>query len=140
MSGYAHVALLDVPPLGPKKPGEPEWLPIRHHLGIQAFGVNGWHAREAGQEVIEEHAETDPDCCASHEELYLVVRGGARFSVDGDEVDAPAGTLVFVSPGLVRRAVATEPATTVLAVGAARGEAFSVSPWERRHLRREGRP
>jgi hypothetical protein len=46
---------------------------------------------------------------------------------------APAGTLVYVGdPGLTRTAFAREAGTVVLAFGAAPGEAFSVSPWERR--------
>jgi tetratricopeptide (TPR) repeat protein len=46
-------------------------------------------------------------------------------------VDAPAGTLVFVrDPAARRSAVAAEPDTTVLVVGATAGQAFEPSPWE----------
>ena len=70
----------------------------------------------------------------------MVVSGAARFTVDGEDVDAPAGTLVFVSdPELTREAVATAPDTTVLVVGAARGVAFEPSDWEVRWLRELGR-
>jgi tetratricopeptide (TPR) repeat protein len=102
------------------------WSPIRRTLGIQAFGVNAWTAREAGATVIEEHDES-----SGHEELYLVVSGHATFTVDGDEIDAPAGTLVFVrDPKSKRTAVATEPETTVLVAGAKAGEPFHPMPWE----------
>ena len=34
----------------------PYWAPIRHHFGIQAFGINAWRAAD-GDEVIKQHAE-----------------------------------------------------------------------------------
>jgi hypothetical protein len=106
------------------------WRPVRRRLGIEAFGVNAYTAEEAGQEVVEHHDETGSGA-GRHEELYVVVRGHARFTLDGDEVDAPAGTFVFVRERSVRRgAFADEPGTTVLALGGRPGEAFQVSPWE----------
>src|SRR3954447_7815519 len=71
---------------------EGEWRPIRHQLGIQSFGVNAWVA-DAGQSIIEEHDELPPP---GHEELYLVVRGKARFTLEGDSMSASAGTLLAV--------------------------------------------
>ena len=112
------------------------WLPIRHRLGIEAFGVNAWVGREAGDELIEEHDELNEDPAYNHEELYLVVEGHATFTVDGEEVDAPRGTLVFVEPSLVRHAVAREPGTTLLAIGATAGSTYTPSPWEQRHIDR----
>ena len=61
----------------------------------------------------------------------MVVSGRATFTLDGEEVEAPAGTLVHLPDPAVRRtAVAAEPGTAVLALGAKRGEAFQPSPWE----------
>jgi tetratricopeptide (TPR) repeat protein len=106
------------------------WKPVRRHLGIQAFGMNAWTAREAGDEVVEDHDETGGGA-GGHEEVYLVLSGRARFTVAGDELDAPAGTFVFVRDPTVRRhAVAAEANTTVLAVGGQPGRAYAVSPWE----------
>jgi hypothetical protein len=103
------------------------WIPIREHFGIGAFGTNAYRAAGAGDNVIGEHSEV----MAKHQELYVVVNGHATFTVAGDEIDAPAGTLVFVSdPSARRGAVAKEAGTTVLVVGATQGEAFTVSPWE----------
>jgi len=103
------------------------WLPIREHFGIGAFGTNAYQAKEAGDAVIGEHTEL----MAKHEELYGVVNGHATFKVDDEEIDAPAGTLVFVSnPESRRGAVAKEAGTTVLVVGGAPGKAFEISPWE----------
>ncbi len=104
-----------------------EWRPIRRRLGIRAFGVNAYTAEKVGDWVVEEHTEGS----LRHEELYTVVRGRARFVVGETELDAPAGTLVFISdPDLKRVAVAEEEGTTVLAVGARPGEAFTPSAWE----------
>jgi hypothetical protein len=46
------------------------------------------------------------------------VSGRARFTLDGETLEAPAGTLVFVrDPAVRREAVATEAGTEVLALG-----------------------
>lgn len=103
------------------------WLPVREHFGIGAFGTNAYRAAEAGDSVIGDHTEL----MAKHEELYVVMSGHATFAVDGEEIDAPAGTLVFVQdPASHRSAVAKEAGTTVLVAGAAPGEPYEVSPWE----------
>ena len=120
MSGHTVAQLHEIPKRGP-------WIPIRHHFGIGAFGVNAYRAEEAGGQVIGTHTET----WSQHEELYVVVEGRATFTVDGDEHDAPAGTLVFVGDPAARRgAVAKEAGTTVLAAGARPGHAFEVTPME----------
>jgi tetratricopeptide (TPR) repeat protein len=111
-------------------PGEFEIIPIRHVLGIRAFGVNAYASPTAGGRIIEEHDELGSGA-GHHEELYVVVTGRARFSLAGEEHDAPAGTLVFARDPAVRRgAVAEEPGTTVLVVGGVPGKAFEASPWE----------
>ena len=81
------------------------YRPIRHHLGITAFGVTAWVARAAGDLIIGEHDEDDP---TADQELFLVLCGHAEFQIDGDRVDAPAGTLVFASPRTKRTASAKE--------------------------------
>jgi len=101
------------------------WRPVRRHFDIQSFGVNAYTAEEAGQRVVEEHREQD-----GHEELYVVVTGRATFMLDGEEHDAPAGTLVHCPPDTLRGAVAAEPGTTVLGIGAKPGEVFKPSGWE----------
>lgn len=102
------------------------WKPVRRELGVTAFGINAYTAASAGDEVVEDHDETP----LGHEEIYAVVKGHARFTVDGKEVDAPAGTLVFLDdPKQQRSARAVEAGTTVLAVGGKPG-AHEVSAWE----------
>jgi tetratricopeptide (TPR) repeat protein len=101
------------------------WRPVRRHFDIKAFGVNAYTAEETGQRVVEEHREE-----SGHEELYVVISGRATFMVDGEEHDAPTGTLVHCTPGTLRGAVAAEPGTTVLGIGAKPGEIFQPSGWE----------
>jgi hypothetical protein len=140
-AGFVTAHLDAVEPIVFDSDDEPDWKPLRHELGIGAFGVNAWVGRQPGDQAIERHDEAPKEGGTSgHEELYVVVSGAARFTVDGNELDAPAGTLVFVEdPSLTREAVATEPNTTVLVVGAARGVTFEPSDWETRWLRKLGR-
>jgi Bacterial regulatory proteins, tetR family len=101
---------------------------VRHHFGITSFGVNAWTGREAGDRIINEHDEADPG--DSQEELYLVQEGRATFELDGERVDAPAGTFVFARPDVKRTAFAEEPGTTIVALGGTPGKAYEVSGWE----------
>jgi len=100
--------------------------PIRYHFGITSFGVNAWTGREVGDRIINEHDEADGE----EEELYLVQRGRASFELDGERVQAPAGTLVFVRPGVKRTAFAEEPNTTIIAIGGTPGRAYEPSGFE----------
>jgi tetratricopeptide (TPR) repeat protein len=103
------------------------WIPLRRHLGVGAFGVNAWRPQSDGEKIIGEHDEAT----TGHEELYVVTEGRATFTVDGEEIDAPAGTLVFVrDPALKRAAGAREPGTTILTVGGKPGEAYTSLAWE----------
>jgi quercetin dioxygenase-like cupin family protein len=121
--GYevAHVDELEGVPVNE---GEFFWRPVRRRFGISAFGANAYTG-DTGQRVVEEHYERD-----GHEEMYVVLRGRATFQLGDDEVDAPAGTLVFARPGTKRGAIAAEDGTAVLAVGAKPGVVFEPSSWE----------
>ncbi len=103
------------------------YRPIRHQLGITAFGVTAWTGHAAGDRVINEHDEGDP---TADQELFLVLRGHAEFEVDGDRVDAPSGTLVFAAPGTKRTASAKEAGTTIIAVEGTPGKGYDARGWE----------
>jgi hypothetical protein len=96
-------------------------IPVREHLGIRAFGVNAFTPEEDGT-LINEHDEAG----AGQEELYVVLDGNATFEVDGETINAPAGTLVFVGPQARRKATGDG---TILAVGATPGEAYQGVDW-----------
>ena len=126
MSGSANISDLAF-----KFPNNQSWAMVRTHFDIQSFGVNAYIAEEAGVEVIGEHDELG-ERSGKHEELYFVSSGHATFTVDGDEIDAPTGTFVFVRDQAAKRqAIAKEAGTTIVIVGGKPGEAFTPSPWER---------
>jgi mannose-6-phosphate isomerase-like protein (cupin superfamily) len=125
MSDYASARLEDIDEM---TDGRVPWRPVRHHLGISAFGVNAFTGKNAGDRIINEHDEAEEH--DRHEELYIVQSGRARFELDGETVDAPAGTFVFAKPGVRRTAFAEEPETTLVAIGAVAGKAYEASGWE----------
>ncbi len=125
MSAYAVAHLDEIEEIDD---GRCPWHPVRHHFGITAFGVNAWTGRNAGDRILNEHDESEAG--DSQEELYLVQRGRARFELDGERVDAPAGTFVFAAPGVERTAFAEEPDTTIIAVGATPGRAYEPTGYE----------
>jgi tetratricopeptide (TPR) repeat protein len=119
VNGYAVAHLDEIDEISD---GRCPWRPVRHHFGITAFGVNAWTARDAGDRIINEHDEAEEQDL--QEELYLVQWGRATFELDGERVDAPAGTLVFARPGVKRTAFAEESGTTIVALGGTPGKAY----------------
>ena len=121
-SGYARVRVGEIEELDDGR--EPR-RPVRHHVGITAFGVTSWTARAAGDRIGNEHDEEDE----GSEERY-VLHGRATFELDGERRDPPAGTLVFARAGVRRAAFAEEARTTILAVGGIPGQAYQATGWE----------
>jgi tetratricopeptide (TPR) repeat protein len=106
------------------------YLPLRRLLGVRAFGINAYTARAAGDQLIEPHDETGVGS-GHQEEAYIVVSGHATFTVADREIDAPVGTIVFVSDlAATRSAVAASPDTTVIVVGGPADRPLPVSPFE----------
>ncbi|HEY0415519.1 MAG TPA: hypothetical protein VGC78_03960 [Gaiellaceae bacterium] len=106
--------------------GRVPWRPVRHHFGISSFGLNVFTGREPGDRLINEHDETDD----GSEEIYFVHSGRARFELDGETVDAAAGTFVFAEPAVKRTAFAEEPNTVLVAAGGAPGKVYAPQGWE----------
>ena len=103
------------------------WRPVRRHFDIRAFGVNAYSPSAEGSQIVESHTED----ILGHEEIYLVLRGRARFTVDGNDHELGPGQLVFVrDPSLRRGAVALHADTIVLALGGWPGGAYEPSVWE----------
>lgn len=102
------------------------WRPVRRHFGIRAFGTNVYTPGPSGQ-VVEEHTEGQLE----HEEIYLVLRGRVRFTIDGGDHELGPGQLVFVrDPSLKRGGVALTDDAAVLAIGGKPGQAHEISAWE----------
>jgi hypothetical protein len=124
------VVSLDQIEPGPEHDGRVP-LNIRRHFGIEGFGVRANRAVGDGH-LVGEHDEVGLGS-TGQEELYLVLNGAATFNIDGERVDAPAGTFVCVRPEAKRSAVANEEGTTVLAIGGTPGEPYRISAGEAMH-------
>lgn len=124
MVSYAVAHLDDVEEFAD---GGSRYRPIRHRLGISAFGVAAWTGHAAGDLVINEHDEGDP---SADQELFLVLHGHAVFEIDGERVEAAAGTLISCPPRTRRSATAKEDRTTILAVEGTPGKAYEARGWE----------
>ena len=134
---YSSVRLADVETLVQVDPESPytsdsDFHLVRRHFDVQAFGVNA-STGNAGDQMVIEHHETDDEenQTNGHQELFAVMTGHAVFTVDGEEIDAPAGTIVFVrDPALLRTARATADDTAILMVGGPAGVMYTVSRWD----------
>ena len=124
MSSYKATRLEDIEIIDD---GRAPMRPVRAHFGISSFGATTWTANAAGDRIINEHDEDEED---GQEELYFVHTGHVRFEVDGDTVDAPAGTFVFVPSKVKRTAFAEEAGSTILALGGTPGKAYDNPGWE----------
>jgi tetratricopeptide (TPR) repeat protein len=125
MSGYA---VAEIDGIDEISDGRCPWRPVGFHFGITSFGVNAFAAHQVGDRLINEHDESQEHDL--QEELYLVQRGRATFELDGERVDAPAGTLVFARPAVKRTAFAEEPGTTIVALGGTPGKAYEAQGGE----------
>lgn len=123
---YRVATIDDLPFEEGASPGT-EWKPVRRIFGIGSFGTALARATKPGDTLTHDHDEV----ATRHEELFLIVTGHAIYRVDGEEIDAPAGTFLYVpDPATVRGVVAEEAGTTMFVVGAEPGAAFTPSDWD----------
>ena len=137
MAGYRRLHLDEIPTVRFDDEALPDWKPVRRTLDVDAFGTNAYVGADVGDVVIERHDELPDDGEVAHHELYLVIGGRARFTVDGQTFEVEPGGIVYIDdPVLMREAVAAEPQTVVFAVGSPPGQAFTPSEWEDRFIAR----
>jgi mannose-6-phosphate isomerase-like protein (cupin superfamily) len=132
MTAWRKATLTEIPPAGPRSDLEfwapwredPEfgakWHSVREFFGIHGFGCSA-NEGAAGDELVVAHTE---EPFGGQEELYLVVRGRARFVCDGEEVDVGEGELLYAPPSVDRRARALETPTIVFCVGGVPGKPY----------------
>ena len=119
--GYSVVNVAELEPGGPGRAVRF----VRRALGSGAFGIN-WFEIPPNTEG-REHDELE----TGQEEVNVIVAGSGRYRIDGEEIDAPAGTIVFVrDPALLRAARATADDTTIFMVGGPAGVPYTISRWE----------
>ncbi len=130
--GYVHATLDELEPaplLAPDATDDGrQRFDVRRLLDITAFGVQAFRA-PSDVDVINKHDETG-FVESGQEELYIVLNGAATFEIDGESVEAPAGSLVHVRPTAMRKATAKEEGTTILVVGGTPGKAYEPYPEE----------
>src|SRR3954463_13244186 len=119
VSGYAVAHIEEIDEISD---GRCPYRPVRFHFGITSFGVNAFTGREVGDRLINEHDESQENDL--QEELYLVQRGRAKFELDGERVDGPAGARVFLPPVIKRPASPEEAGAAIVALGGPRGKAY----------------
>ena len=126
MAKYAIRRLEEIPRIPRDDDGDFVWYPLQHHFGLTAFGINVYVGTTAGGDLLATHSEAG----SNQEELYLITSGTATFTIEDEEVDVPAVSVVAVpDPTVVRGAVAKTAGTTVVAIGGERGDRFETS-WQ----------
>ena len=90
--GYALTHLDDCETTG-------NWRLVRRTLGLGAFGLNVVDIPPGEQ--IPEHDETGRD----QEEVFVMLTGSPSMVIEGEEILAPAGTLVRLDPEVTRTVV-----------------------------------
>ena len=129
-TSFATIALHDAGRAAGEQNNGRGRVAMRRELGIGSFGVNAFFQAAAGEPVIGEHDELGPGA-TQQEELYVVIAGSATFTIDGETVEAPNGTAVFVGdPASKRSAVAEADGTIVLVVGGRPGEPYAIGAGE----------
>ena len=101
---------------------------VRRHFDVTSFGVNAFSG-PSGIDVINAHDEMLLGE-AGQEELYVVLQGAATFEIDGEAIEAPAGSFVLVRPTAMRKATAKDDETTILVVGGTPGKVYEPYPEE----------
>jgi len=102
------------------------WHSIRDHFDLTSFGINA-HEAEAGGQLVVAHDERDDD---DQDELYYVVRGRARFTLNGENVEVAGGEMLCVGAHVMREAWALEEPTLLLMLGATPGGPYRVPEWD----------
>ena len=118
--------IAEVDEIAPVKDDWPAtWKSVRHHFGIQAFGINAV-TKDAGNVLIPEHDETQ----SGQQELYFVHTGEVKATLNGEEVTVPAGSFVHCEPEAKRKFESTASPTTLVVIGGTPGKAYEIGPWE----------
>jgi quercetin dioxygenase-like cupin family protein len=104
--------------------GECTWRLARKSLDVSSFGMNLVDIGPGGQ--IPEHTEDERD----HEEVFIILDGDAKASIDGTEHPAPKGTFVRAAPE-VRRTIRNDSDGPVrlLIVSAPRSSGYEPMGW-----------
>ena len=91
----------------------------RADLGVESFGMQVIEMPPGYDGYPEhDHAET------GQEEVYLVLRGSAEVTVDGERVQLDPDTIVRVGPGAKRKIIPGDQGVRLLALGGTPGGVY----------------
>jgi mannose-6-phosphate isomerase-like protein (cupin superfamily) len=88
-------------------------------LGVRSFGMQVLEF-PAGFPDYPEHDHAED----GQEEVYVVLRGSARFEVGGETVGLEPGAMLYVEPGVSRRLVPGPDGVQFLAIGCVPGGSY----------------
>jgi quercetin dioxygenase-like cupin family protein len=92
--------------------GNCTWHLVRKPLDLEVFGINMVEIGPGGQ--IPEHSESE----SGQVEVFAILDGSAKFRLDGEDHEAPAGTFARMDPGVTRTIVNESDApVTALLIG-----------------------
>jgi len=125
--GWKALTIEEIEPIDWRGSGL-RWHPLRAALGTRIAGMGLYTAPQRGGELVEDHREATDG--RGHEELYVVLRGAALFTIGEQRIESGAGSFVLVrDPAVRRHAVATAPDSAVLALGGSPDFQPSASEW-----------
>jgi mannose-6-phosphate isomerase-like protein (cupin superfamily) len=96
---------------------------VRRELDLQAFGLNWFELRPNAEGY--EHDETS----SQQEEVNVVIEGGGRWRIDGEEIDVERGSVLRFDPETTRCPIAGPDGMTFVAIGARRGSYDARGPF-----------
>jgi mannose-6-phosphate isomerase-like protein (cupin superfamily) len=123
-TSWQMAAIDEIPPV--KEDWPDTWKSVRHHFGIEAYGINAV-TKDEGNVLIPEHDESH----SGQQELYFVHRGEVKATLNGEEVHVPEGSAVHCEPGAKRKFESAASPTTLIVIGATPGKAYEIGEWER---------
>ena len=104
--------------------GEATWKLARKALGTSSFGFNLVEIAPGGE--IPEHDENG----SGQVELYAILEGDAILRLDGEDLDAPAGTFASIDPPVTRTILNRSGApVTALLVGVSPDGGYEPAGW-----------
>ncbi|HVO86364.1 MAG TPA: hypothetical protein VMT23_01350 [Candidatus Binatia bacterium] len=121
-SGWKLADVHDIPPMADSF--SKGWHSVRWFFDIKGFGVNAV-TRNKGDWLTKDHDEVK----TGQQELFVILEGAARFTLDGKKVVVPAGGMLAVEPQVVRRADSLKTPTTMLIIGSPKNKLYKPASW-----------
>lgn len=93
---------------------------VRHSLGIEAFGVSMIQFTPNS-----EHYPRHDESASGQEEIYVPLRGGARFEIGDESIELVPGAMVRVAPSAQRQVLPGDDGLRLLVLGGTPGAPFA---------------